>query len=1107
VPIVSVHRGCKVYQQKKFRPKASIHDIVMAFNPETKCWEMPTVCLLNNAPVLRKDWKKTRIKENDSLVFAMLPLGGRGGSNPLQVIATVAVAMVSVWAGPVLAAAMGFAATGVAASLFTGGLMMIGGLLLGQIFPTATTRASTAEAASPTYTIGAANNQARLYEPEPESFGRMKIVCDLASQAWPIYGGNNQYLHQVFAIGRGYYVVERISLGDTMIWNNTTGTTPGYDLQLQFGQPGDQITLFPNNVEVSSEVAGQQLLGRGQAGWDFVGPYSVCSPGVRVNRIINNVVWPGGGGRYNSDGKYRQLVVHVHIQARQVDDYDNPLEDWFDLQSHVFGIQTVTAQRMSYDNWVNEGRYQVRARRYDNQTEYGDRAWHTCQWENMMGFVPGTISYNISTVAVRLKATDEVSAVASNQLSIICTRSLPIYNRYSKTWGWGTTRLFAAAVSQVARADYAGGLSDDRIDLDTLWQIGEEIDAKGWSFDGYFDSYYTVWQLIMQMCSPFGVIPRVSGGRLTFAHDKAGRPVRHIFTPESIVRGSFSITYNTFTDNSPDDVDIEYLDEAYGFQTRNVRAVLPDSESRQPASKNFIGVVKRRQAFYMGVRLAAANRHRRLEFKFQTEGAGRLISPGDIAVINHPYLATTHSGFIKSADEANLSFGVTLDASALTGDQYLALTGRDGKPWGPCKVKEIITLNRNPQETTIYLDSADYTIVVAQYNAAGRSGANPFEWISPAWIVEGQNGRPTVWSLESGANYENRVIIQAVNTVDRFHYEITAINDADEAYGYTTLPVTRNITATPYLAVPDWSGPTFNTERATLDAPIGFTARGLGSIEEPILELNWLPVPGATTYFVEYSVDGETYIRLADVYANSTNISVSPGEIYIRVAGRNRERQGDWGSFETTTDDLYYPAVEFELVEAYTGASLHIDWPESEYGAINYVVSIMPSAGAVVRSASTGLETAYRYTPIMGQADGGPWRELAVRLETVYPGGLTRSFESAVYDPAPVAPIDIDVEITTVDIGSIILENIILFNQVDNGEETTYHTGFIVAYGLDEQNLNNIEKFATAPFFIKDTVASTTYYFKVAIKDAFYDFTQNLNDLNFSDIMSITTGA
>lgn len=1090
MPRVSIYRGGKPYRRKKFKRGASLHDMVMAFNPQTKEWEHPTICLLNDAPVLRRDWGKIRPAENDRISFVALPLGGGGGgSNPLQVILTIVATVVSIYVGGVagawVGAMWGSAAGSLAQGLVTGALMMLGGSLIGSIFGTGALPSShqgKVEDASPTYSLGGANNMARLGQAVPEGFGRIKIIPDRVTYAWPIYVGNELYLHQVFALGRGLYDVEALMFGDTVFWTKYGGIDSAYEVEVEICEPGQKVTLFPDNVEMSVEVSGQRIYAPNEeeyAGW--VGPFSANPPGTSTNRIVNNITFPQGIGKYDNSGNLKGLRVSVVFQGQRIDDYGNALSGWFDLAARDVTMATLTPQRISIDASIAEGRYQVRARR-TNSVDLDGRSLHMVQWETLQSFLPGSLSYDQSVVAVKAKATNTLSQQATSRFGVIYTRRLPLWNRAAQSWTGPTpTRSFAAAVAQIVRADYGGGLPDKLIDLDSLWAIDAKLAAKGWTFDGYFDGFNTIWQLIMEMCQPFGVVPRISGGVLTFIYDQPGRPVRHIFTPENIVRGSLSITYNTFTDNTPDDVSIEYLDEEAGFQRRDVQAVLPDSEGRSTATRNFIGVVKRRQAFYMGVRLAAANRHRRLEFKWQTEGVGRLISIGDVAAINHPFFASVQSGVISDWNEQSLMFDLGKSVVDLfPGDVYLALNGASGQAWGPCRIGSF-------DGAKVKLDSADYALILAQYEAAGRGDGNPFKWVS-----SGQNSYPTIWKIESGPTHENRVIISSVQVIDRFHYEITAINDAPDAYKYQDLPV------------PTWQYRTHVIPEAELTAPAQLSAVVSGKPFAPVLVLTWLPVPGAYSYLVEYSSDSLTWQTQPEAFIDGTSIVVELGYAYVRVAAKNSVKTSAWAYWSGNIINMFYPAASLSLSAPYRSGHFNIEWtlPDDvkENSIVSYVVEIVPYGSNIAARTQTLVSNVknYNYTLSMGLADGGPWRRLTVRLEMKLVFGSSRHSELELYDPNPAQPESAEYSVAA---------NSITLNSVTMNDDD--YAGFVIVRGGSADfGLTEIIELRTTrllPFTWSGLQPSTTYYFRIAAYDDLYNVLPDHFSLNYSAVMAIST--
>lgn len=166
-------------------------------------FQTPMICMFQGKPLLRAQWAVTVIEVE--VVFISLPLGGGGGGggkNPLALIGMVvvmAVAVVMSW-NP-----MGWTAWGLTAaqfgSLMAAGVMISGSLLVNALFPTKMPKIDAnmrdLESASPTYSLSASQNQARLYQMIPEVFGTMDVVPDLGAQPWVEFSGNEQYLHML----------------------------------------------------------------------------------------------------------------------------------------------------------------------------------------------------------------------------------------------------------------------------------------------------------------------------------------------------------------------------------------------------------------------------------------------------------------------------------------------------------------------------------------------------------------------------------------------------------------------------------------------------------------------------------------------------------------------------------------------------------------------------------------------------------------------------------------------------------------------------------------------------------------------------------------------
>src|SRR5690606_25163967 len=154
------------------------------------------------------------------------------------------------------------------------------------------------------------------------------------------------------------------------------------------------------------------------------------------------------------------------IEARAIDDDGEPAGAWSVLASETFSAATTTPQRRSDRYPVTPGRYEVRARRTDVK-DTDARAGHELRWEGLKTFLDGTPAFgNVTLLALRMRATDNLSQRSSRLVNCIVTRKLPVWDPVS---GWSApqpTRSIAWAFADAARADYGANLPDSRIDLE-----------------------------------------------------------------------------------------------------------------------------------------------------------------------------------------------------------------------------------------------------------------------------------------------------------------------------------------------------------------------------------------------------------------------------------------------------------------------------------------------------------------------------------------------------------------------------------------------------------------------------------------------------------------
>ena len=313
-------------------------------------FKSPTICLFNGEPLLRSDWETTVLSDGDLVGFVAMAAGGGddGGSDPLTIIAMLALMWVSFgfiqpWmTGVAQGAITGGAVTVMtAAQLSTAALagkvaamatMMIGGQLLGLFKP------PKVDNKTPTavYRQGAQNNQARLQQPIPVVYGRMRVIPDYASQPYSEFepGTGGQVLNQLLCIGQGHYDVHEVYVGD----NPFTPIRDTDEVEYEIIKPGRRVSLFPSNVVTNQDVRDIDLISynvfdnhraypkdvyeavppgdnkRGaptKDGW--AGPYTVSRTSDQLSQISLDFFLPAG--LYSGDN-HRPLVVPLRVECR-----------------------------------------------------------------------------------------------------------------------------------------------------------------------------------------------------------------------------------------------------------------------------------------------------------------------------------------------------------------------------------------------------------------------------------------------------------------------------------------------------------------------------------------------------------------------------------------------------------------------------------------------------------------------------------------------------------------------------------------------------------------------------------------------------------------------
>jgi len=888
---------------------------------------LPFICLVNGDPVLRADWDK-RPAHGDIVCFVTLPQGGGdGGSNPLAAIAMIALV---VFAPQLAVAMMGTGASPMALAFAQAGIMMAGSALINAILPPprppSPQQAAALAAPSPTYSMGAQGNAARLGAAIPVHYGRHIAYPDFAADPYAEFVGNEQFLYQLFVVGQGDYSIEAIRIEDTLIASFE-------EITYEVVSPGGSVTLFPSNVQTSVEVSGQEAMTS-----VALGPFIVNASGTLANYLGIDVVCPKGLFYATDSGGLSSKSISFTVESQTVDANGAPLGTWATLGTETITAATNTAQRLSYRYAVTEARYQVRLTRTDTK-DTSSRAGHDLNWVGLRAYLPGAQAYgNLTLIAMRMRASNSLSAQASRKINVIATRKLPTWN---PTTGWSAataTRSIAWAFADACRADYGGKLADALIPLAQLYALDAIWTTRGDTFDGRFDNTQTLWEALTQIARVGRAKPYQQGGAVQIVRDQVQSVPVAMFSPRNTARGSLTIDYLMPTNETADAVTVSYFDAAT-WRNADVTAALPGSTSDKPVTVQLFGCTSRDQAYREGMYMAACNRYRRKPMTLTTEMEGFIPTYGDLVAISSERLTRSMSGEVTGWDAVNKILTLSEPLTWTTGQlHYFGLRRRDGSFSGPWQASAGVDAYH-----AVLAATPDFT---------------PYF---------GSNEERTYFTFGIGTAHSQPALVVAARPRGNNQVQLSLINEDALVHAADSGAVPAPPTAWQLPKVP------------TVPAVTGLNVVQGGTPAAPVLSISWQPASGADYYLVEQSADGIAWTGAGTPTTTSTSLSVHPGTIQIRVAAIGLTR-GAWAYWNGSAGAVMAPpsnVTGLALAEAFTGPVCNVIW-DSTARTLDYTVEVW--AAGVLRRSRVVAVAAFSYSAADAKTDGGPWRDLTLKV-------------------------------------------------------------------------------------------------------------------------------
>ena len=840
---------------------------------------LPTICEIDGTPLLRahRGWRRRRIRAGEHVEFVSRPMGSRGGGAGKSVLGLVAMIALSALApglGTVLAGTLGTLGGQLAA-----GVIMAGAGFALNTFLAPKVANKSEDTTKTLYDFGPQSNSARLGESLPVQYGRVKKKPDFIALPWTQYVGDDAYIHVLLNDGQGRYQREQIDLGTATLWTAANGVSADFsDVEIAFYEPNEPITLFPTDIAASAEVTGQELAD--DAEW--IGPFATNAANTKTRRLAFDYSLPGG--LYGRDAKNNNIpyLCRIIIEIRPINDQGAPTGPWQQLIQHDRWGASKQPMRFTLEaDAPAEGRYQARCRRGVAEDFPGEHV-DACFWAGMRAYlVDAPPSYPVSSTAIKMKASGQVSGNTATQFSTITTRILRVWT--GSGWDEQPTRLPAWAGLDIATDDvYACDLDLAEVDVQAYVDLAALNVAKGETFDYEFRAVVQATEALDTPLRACRSRSRWLGSTLSLVREGWRAVPAQLITDREIVRDSLSIRYQLQPTDSADAIIGRYLDET--TWTPAEVQVPKDLVARRPIYMDWQGVVQRQQAYDLTDFMYRQHTLRRVLPTFSTERDGRMLAFGD-----HISLQTGLPREWSAVAAITWRQGNVLafdrDVVWGAGQHYIRIRKADGKQFGPIKV------SRGTSDAYGLMDAADLAQVEAQ-QATTLTQA----------LTRPTGSEPPSCAIGIGTQSEVRaLVLRGRPSGNRVQLEVVVDSEA-----------VHDVGGDPGVIPP----------LATMRDPDIPQVRGLiaslqQNVVEPVLSANWIAAPGAYYYLAWVSYDGgTTWLPLGEFRTNSLSVVVQPAALRLAVQAVGKEAGAralvELAAPTITADKLTVTAKSFE---------------------------------------------------------------------------------------------------------------------------------------------------------------------------------------------------
>lgn len=849
----------------------------------------PTLCMVNKEPYKRDRWEET-LPEYAEVEFVRL--AGDFG------ITALIIALISV------------AAAVVALSLSQSS----------SVLPESV--GADRENGSSVYTLAGESNQNKLGNVIECAYGRNKMWPSYAARPYTTFKDNDQYQYSLLCLGHGYFDIEQLYVDDTPIQSFA-------DTVYEVIPPGGSVTLIADSVETSTEVQGIELFAENQPDeyTGFTPAYVANTAYTRATRLEVDVVLPGGLYRLDGEGNLQHESIGAQFQYRQVSDSGAMQGGWVSFPDFRKTLRTNTTQRFTIGINVTAGRYVVRAKRTDRKN-LDSGASNTLQWQTLRAYFPDRNQYgNVTLIALRTRASNQLNSNSANKISVTATRKLPTYA--NGTWTAPVaTRNPIWAFCDIFRASYGGRLPDSFLKLSELVPLAEQLKTEGCTFDYIFDKSATVWEAARVVAKVCRGLPMLDTSQITLLRDERKLAATALFNQHNIVEGSFSWTLNLVDVAEYDGVEVEYID-ADTWQREVVSCLIGEDKGDNMQSHKLIGCTNRSRAFQEGLYLRATQIYLREQIEFKTGQEGLLLRYGDMILVSHDIPSWGTGGFIQEVDGTDIYLQEEVEFQEGI-EHKLLLRRRDGTAAGPFAVTAGV--------------STRHVILAAPLT-------DDYSWNSA-------NEEPPTF-LFGKANYEAK------------RCSVIGIRPEDTSVAISCVPYDERLYSYGSVATPPRNSPPRVITEPAMPIVKDLRVRQLQGSNDYI-QFYWQPTLGAKVYELQYSYTEGVWGPSVYVTEASYTLRVVYGVLFVRLKAVNtavNSQGGPWLYWKGTVGiTINLPTTVSNLQADMQPGYTVFAWQEL-LGVDSYIVRVFDATANTLLRSSEVSTTSYTYTTDMSEMD------------------------------------------------------------------------------------------------------------------------------------------